>query len=398
MRTRIPYISSMTNNIYGAAHNNGDMFNNDRSASNMNGGGFHSGLVGSGLNRQPSRNFEQPRQQYAGGSMYGEDERIPNYESRTVDRSVSQNYAHQQYNGFDPPAGLWSNHSPQHQYSSTAPRMRPAQRNNRPGIPTVRSLGPQPYIYFTDLFPQQWGPDSSMPQHSLQQQQQHQHQSMPPPMQPMNGYAIGSSNGASSSYQLPSLGGMDDDEDDNEELIPTAIVIKNIPFAVKREQLAGIMTELGLPAPYAFNYHFDSGVFRGLAFANFQNPHDTATVINAMNHMELQGRKLRVEYKKMLPQQERERIEREKRLRRGQLEEQHRPISEAPSRSLHMQASYSSLSSPHIPGTSQSPSPVSHRGNTRTLEGSVSSDFSKFTLCAKLCQEQPTDCNRRARL
>jgi hypothetical protein len=32
-----------------------------------------------------------------------------------------------------------------------------------------------------------------------------------------------------------------------------------------------------------------------------------------LNHFELQGRKLRVEYKKMLPLQERERIEREKR-------------------------------------------------------------------------------------
>ena len=55
----------------------------------------------------------------------------------------------------------------------------------------------------------------------------------------------------------------------DEELIPTAIVIKNIPFAVKKEQLVSLMTELRLPLPYAFNYHFDNGVFRGLAFANF---------------------------------------------------------------------------------------------------------------------------------
>ncbi|PHH51332.1 RNA-binding protein PIN4 [Ceratocystis fimbriata CBS 114723] len=110
---------------------------------------------------------------------------------------------------------------------------------------------------------------------------------------------------------------------DSDQLIPTAIVIKNIPFAVRKEQLAQIMVDMNLPQPYAFNYHFDNGVFRGLAFANFQNPEDTRAVIERMNGLDVSGRKLRVEYKKMLPEAERERIEREKRERRGQLEEQH---------------------------------------------------------------------------
>ena len=117
--------------------------------------------------------------------------------------------------------------------------------------------------------------------------------------------------------------------DPEDELIPTAIVIKNIPFAVKKEQLVQLMTDLNLPLPYAFNYHFDNGVFRGLAFANFTTPEETAAVIDVLNHFDLQGRKLRVEYKKMLPLAERERIEREKRERRGQLEEQHRPLPAA---------------------------------------------------------------------
>ncbi|KAK2763231.1 hypothetical protein FQN54_009867 [Arachnomyces sp. PD_36] len=142
----------------------------------------------------------------------------------------------------------------------------------------------------------------------------------------------------------------------DDELIPTAIVIKNIPFAVKKEQLVQLMTEMNLPLPYAFNYHFDNGVFRGLAFANFTSAEETATVIEVLNHFELQGRKLRVEYKKMLPLQERERIEREKRERRGQLEEQHRPMA---SSQLQTQNSMSSLTS-HIPATS--PSPVSQHG------------------------------------
>lgn len=138
-----------------------------------------------------------------------------------------------------------------------------------------------------------------------------------------------------------------------DELIMTAIVIKNIPFAVKKEQLVQLMTDLRLPLPYAFNYHFDNGVFRGLAFANFTTAEETAVVIETMNHYELQGRKLRVEYKKMLPLAERERIEREKRERRGQLEEQHRPLTQ-----MHNQPSLSSLSS-HAPATS--PSPLSGR-------------------------------------
>ncbi|CAJ2512121.1 Uu.00g077460.m01.CDS01 [Anthostomella pinea] len=111
---------------------------------------------------------------------------------------------------------------------------------------------------------------------------------------------------------------------DSDQLIPTAIVIKNIQFQCRKEILQGLMASMNLPQPYAFNYHFDKGVFRGLAFANFSTAEDTAIVIQKMNGLEVMGRKLRVEYKKMLPQDERERIDREKREKRGQLEEQHR--------------------------------------------------------------------------
>lgn len=119
-----------------------------------------------------------------------------------------------------------------------------------------------------------------------------------------------------------------------EQIIPTALVIKNIPFNVRKEYLADHMMNLGLPIPYAFNYHFDNGIFRGLAFANFQTPEETAQVISAMNGMEVKGRKLRVEYKRQLPEKERERIEREKREKRGQLQEQHQPLTMQPQSSL----------------------------------------------------------------
>src|SRR5258708_37850619 len=74
---------------------------------------------------------------------------------------------------------------------------------------------------------------------------------------------------------------------------------------------------LSIPTPYAFNYHLDqSGQFRGLAFANFRAATDADAVVAALNGFDVQGRKLRVEYKKVLQAGEKERIEREKAIRR----------------------------------------------------------------------------------
>jgi RNA recognition motif-containing protein len=53
-----------------------------------------------------------------------------------------------------------------------------------------------------------------------------------------------------------------------------------------------------------------------LAFANFRSPAETDACVAALNGFDIQGRKLRVEYKKVLKPEEKERIEREKALRR----------------------------------------------------------------------------------
>ncbi|KAK9447177.1 uncharacterized protein V1518DRAFT_429163 [Limtongia smithiae] len=108
----------------------------------------------------------------------------------------------------------------------------------------------------------------------------------------------------------------------NDDHIPNAIVIKNIPFSVQVEHMNTLMSDLGLELPYAFNFHYDNGVFRGLAFANFRNTTDTAKAIAVLNGYEFGGRKLRAEYKKMLPKEERDRQEQQKRMRRGQMEDQ----------------------------------------------------------------------------
>jgi hypothetical protein len=103
---------------------------------------------------------------------------------------------------------------------------------------------------------------------------------------------------------------------ESDDVIPTAIVVKNIPFSFPSASLLQIMEELGLVPPYAFNYHYDTGVFRGLAFANFHTPQETDACVAAMNGFEIQGRKLRVEYKKVLQAGEKERIERDKAIKR----------------------------------------------------------------------------------
>ncbi|KAK4216460.1 RNA-binding post-transcriptional regulator cip2 [Rhypophila decipiens] len=158
------------------------------------------------------------------------------------------------------------------------------------------------------------------------------------------------------------------------DLIPTAIVIKNIPFNVRKEMLTTLMSDLGLPQPYAFNYHFDNGIFRGLAFANFQSPMDTQTVIEQLNGYDVQGRKLRVEYKKMLPEHERERIEREKREKRGQLEEQHQPLQ------LHAQTSMHSLNAAHTSRSRTSPLRESPTGLVGGRNGPTSGPVGEVNL------------------
>lgn len=77
--------------------------------------------------------------------------------------------------------------------------------------------------------------------------------------------------------------------------------------------------DLGIPVPYAFNYHFDQGIFRGLAFANFHSPAEANEVVAALNGLDVSGRKLRVEYKKVLQAGEKERIEKEKAIKRMQM-------------------------------------------------------------------------------
>jgi RNA recognition motif-containing protein len=94
------------------------------------------------------------------------------------------------------------------------------------------------------------------------------------------------------------------------DLIDTAIVIKNIPFGYPEEDfLTKLFPQLGLAPPYAFNYHRNrnDGSFHGLAFANFNAPHEAQAAVDMLNNYELERRRLRVELKKKLPAEEEQR-------------------------------------------------------------------------------------------
>ncbi|KAI9595417.1 hypothetical protein BDF19DRAFT_422710 [Syncephalis fuscata] len=125
---------------------------------------------------------------------------------------------------------------------------------------------------------------------------------------PVTSSRLSSSNKPSIS-DLPSLNSSSSLSD----IIPTAIVIKNIPFAMKRDQLIALLDELCVPQPYALNYHFENGAFRGLAFANFRNSQEADLVVTRLDSHEYMGRKIKVEYKKVLPPEEAARKEAERR-------------------------------------------------------------------------------------
>jgi hypothetical protein len=129
---------------------------------------------------------------------------------------------------------------------------------------------------------------------------------------------------------------------------------------------------LSIPTPYAFNYHLDQqGSFRGLAFANFRHAADADAVVAALNGFDVQGRKLRVEYKKVLQAGEKERIEREKAIRRMrsmQLEKEQSNVNQlyedygavlssafTPQRSFSSGSAYQSQSQYSPPGISTMP-------------------------------------------
>ncbi|KAK6440841.1 hypothetical protein LTR95_002942 [Oleoguttula sp. CCFEE 5521] len=74
------------------------------------------------------------------------------------------------------------------------------------------------------------------------------------------------------------------------------IVIENIPYVVKKQDLLAFMSDKGLVVPRDMHYRFDNGSFRGKADASFSNKADAVAAVQKLNNTELNGRKLRVDY------------------------------------------------------------------------------------------------------
>lgn len=317
---------------YGS-YNNGGMGGNRSPNATRN--GYATLPSGMGVNRQPSQRQQQQSQQ---PQMDAINQQVyPMMERYGILDSINRGGAPPTVSGM--PGEYMTGNQTAWNYNGTSatvsgpvPDLRSRSVNRRPGIPDVSSRRTPlpPLRSIADVQAQQYWmqPPDATGQPALGLQSQQQAQPVYPPQPIANipyGHMVNNIDQLRS-QQAMFQDGRQSQHDKKDDLIPTAIVIKNIPFNVRKEVLQAIMIEMNLPQPYAFNYHFDNGVFRGLAFANFSSAEETRQVIERMNQLDVHGRKLRVEYKKMLPEHERERIEREKRQKRGQLEEQHRPM------------------------------------------------------------------------
>ncbi|CAD6590044.1 MAG: hypothetical protein ASARMPREDX12_004162 [Alectoria sarmentosa] len=85
----------------------------------------------------------------------------------------------------------------------------------------------------------------------------------------------------------------------DEEIIPTAAMIKNIPPNWKRGHLLHLVRQMNLPLPSDLHFLYDGlDGFRGMAFATFASPHETRMLIRELNLYRLDGKRLNVQYKR----------------------------------------------------------------------------------------------------
>ncbi|GAA5847618.1 hypothetical protein JCM9279_005326 [Rhodotorula babjevae] len=294
------------------------------------------GVPGQGVRKQRSQRFTVPTA--LNSHSYSAPSPVPplpyqppplpvQAQSANLFHLADQHNHHQQQQQHDLPRSFFPASLDPHSHSNPHSLDPYAQFASYPAPPVPPTLAPEFLASPTGMSPYP-GPAFRPPQPSFagayggvgggagqgflgaQQQQQYQAPGM---QQQLSG---GSAGGGSrfNHGQVPHVV-----EDLDEDIIDTAIVIKNIPFACPKDQLLNIMSSLALPPPFAFNYHFapeDPTSFRGLAFANYRDGHEAGVVRAAMDGLEIMGRKLRCEFKKQLKPGEKEAIERTKALKR----------------------------------------------------------------------------------
>jgi len=86
----------------------------------------------------------------------------------------------------------------------------------------------------------------------------------------------------------------------------TTLVLKNLPFQLKQEKLEEILNVLEYK-PISVSYLSDgTGLFRGMAFVKYKEIEESTKVFDCINNMDINGRKLRVEYKRKVAEAEAE--------------------------------------------------------------------------------------------
>lgn len=88
-----------------------------------------------------------------------------------------------------------------------------------------------------------------------------------------------------------------------EDIIPTAIIVKNIPFDWTQDHVLYLMSKMKLPIPRALNYLYDTfHPFRCMAFATFRSSEETQQVVRRLHGQSASGCRLNVQYKRKRPE------------------------------------------------------------------------------------------------
>ena len=104
---------------------------------------------------------------------------------------------------------------------------------------------------------------------------------------------------SSSHNKMASLFSRRDARGHRGEIIPNAIMIKNIPLHWKPDDMLNLINQKKLPSPKALTYLYnDHGVFRGMAFANFNSSGEAWHVIHELNYYRVCGQPLFVQPKR----------------------------------------------------------------------------------------------------
>eukprot|EP01114_Cavostelium_apophysatum_P021619 TRINITY_DN7596_c0_g1_i1.p1 TRINITY_DN7596_c0_g1~~TRINITY_DN7596_c0_g1_i1.p1 ORF type:complete len:445 (-),score=112.81 TRINITY_DN7596_c0_g1_i1:718-2052(-) len=90
----------------------------------------------------------------------------------------------------------------------------------------------------------------------------------------------------------------------NSEFKNSTLVLKNLPFQLKQEKLEEILNGLSTK-PLNVSYLYDgTGMFRGMAFVKYKEIEHATSVFEALNNLDISGRKVRVEYKRVTKESE----------------------------------------------------------------------------------------------